>query len=457
MKKRNKIFIGLLGIFSAVMLVFLFGIKVTNAVNCATGVVKGKTLTATCQTSTWSSCPSGYTNENRASVTDLKYGTNCSGSETCCFKDSEIENQSGTCGEGKGTCKLSVAIGGTICGDDEKIGEDTCSWGYSCCVPKTNVGVGTTNPATANPTAGASPTVPGAAGTGAGGSPATVSGTRTGSTGGLVPCTDDCTLCHLVLGFKNIYDYLLVLLLSATTLVVVAAGVMYMVSSGDKGMIDKAKSALTYALTAMILALVAWLIINATLSALGYTKVGSWYNFTCDTTQTKGPTGGTGGGTLPGTPGQNTGTPNGNCGGISTSGNANGQCQYASTRLSSTLDCIKGRMAFEPSNKFNIFAFSLGIRSVLAASGVNISSLYRPQSGNSCHAGGRNCKGETNASDLTGDMDKAAQAAIACGAETVIYQAKAYAGGQVYTNASDHYDHVHISVNNAQCGCDYLK
>jgi hypothetical protein len=299
MKKRNKIFIGLLGIFSAVMLVFLFGVKVTNAVSCATGVVKGKTLTATCQTSTWSySCPSGYTNENRASVTDSKYGTSCSGSETCCFKDSEIENQSGTCGEGKGTCKFSVAIGGTICGDDEKIGQDTCSWGYSCCVPKANVGVGGSNP-----TAGASPTVPGAAGTGAAGSSAAAFSARTGSTGGLVPCTDDCTLCHLVLGFKNIYDYLLVLLLSATTLVVVVAGVMYMVSSGDKGMIDKAKSALTYALTAMILALVAWLIINATLNALGYNKSGSWYNFTCDTTQTKGPTGGTGGGTLPGTQG----------------------------------------------------------------------------------------------------------------------------------------------------------
>ena len=89
----------------------------------------------------------------------------------------------------------------------------------------------------------------------------------------------------------------------ATTLVVVVAGVMYMVSSGAKGMIDKAKSALTYALTAMILALVAWLIINATLNALGYNRSGSWWNFQCDTTQTKGPTGGTGGGTLPGNPG----------------------------------------------------------------------------------------------------------------------------------------------------------
>lgn len=121
----------------------------------------------------------------------------------------------------------------------------------------------------------------------------------------LVPCglngTANCTLCHLVLGFKNIYDYLLyTVLLPATILVIVIAGVMYMVSSGNKGMIDKAKSALTYALTAMVLALIAWLVINATLNALGFKNAGSWYNFTCDTTQTQGPTGGTGGGTLPG-------------------------------------------------------------------------------------------------------------------------------------------------------------
>ena len=104
----------------------------------------------------------------------------------------------------------------------------------------------------------------------------------------LVPCglegKADCTLCHLVIGFNNIYNYLLAILLAATTLVVVVAGVMYMVSSGDKGMIEKAKSALTYALTAMILALTAWLIINATLSALGYTKVSNWWTFSCDTT-----------------------------------------------------------------------------------------------------------------------------------------------------------------------------
>jgi cell wall-associated NlpC family hydrolase len=136
----------------------------------------------------------------------------------------------------------------------------------------------------------------------------------------LVPCglngAADCTLCHLVIGFKGIYDYLLKLLLAASTMVIVVAGVMYMVSSGDKGMIDKAKSALTYALTAIILALVAWLIINATLHALGYKNVGNWYTFTCDTTQTPPPAqNSSGGATLPASGGSSGSTGTGGAGG----------------------------------------------------------------------------------------------------------------------------------------------
>lgn len=126
----------------------------------------------------------------------------------------------------------------------------------------------------------------------------------------LVPCgigagNADCTLCHLVVGFKNIYDYLLyVVLFPATVLVIVIAGIMYMVSSGNKGMLEKAKTAFTYSLAALVLALTAWLIINATLNALGFKNAGSWYNFTCDTTQSKDAgTTGVGGATLPGSSG----------------------------------------------------------------------------------------------------------------------------------------------------------
>jgi len=121
----------------------------------------------------------------------------------------------------------------------------------------------------------------------------------------LVPCgigagNANCTLCHLVLGFKNIYDYLFQILLVCSTVVIVAAGIMYMVSSGSKGMIEKAKLAFTYALTAMVLALVAWLIINATLNALGYKNAGNWWTFTCDTTPAAPQAPSPGGATLPG-------------------------------------------------------------------------------------------------------------------------------------------------------------
>ena len=111
----------------------------------------------------------------------------------------------------------------------------------------------------------------------------------------------------------NIMSYLRGIAGTIAVIFIIIGGIMYMVSSGSKGMIDRAKSALMYALTAMILALLAWLIINAILIALGYNNAGNWYTFTCDTTQTQGPTGGTGGGTLPAStgPGGKTGYPSG--------------------------------------------------------------------------------------------------------------------------------------------------
>jgi cell wall-associated NlpC family hydrolase len=169
----------------------------------------------------------------------------------------------------------------------------------------------------------------------------------------LVPCgigsgNSDCTLCHLVVGFKNIYDYLLTLLLVATTTVIVIAGVMYMVSSGDKGMIEKAKAAFTYALTAIVLALTAWLIINATLNALGFKNAGSWWTFTCDTTQTA-PIASSGGATLPGG-GTTTGTGKG--GGISGKGRDISVPQDGS-KLAQALEKYKGTIYVWGKNYIN--------------------------------------------------------------------------------------------------------
>jgi hypothetical protein len=106
---------------------------------------------------------------------------------------------------------------------------------------------------------------------------------------GLVPCStsenaEACTLCHLVIGFQNIFNFLKNLLFVATILFIVVAGTLYMISSGNKSLMDWAKKALVYSLTGFILFLCSWLLVTVILTALGYNQVGSWWNFTCDST-----------------------------------------------------------------------------------------------------------------------------------------------------------------------------
>jgi hypothetical protein len=269
--------------------------------------------------------------------------------------------------------------------------------------------------------------------------------------GELVPCgvgTDaegkgkaDCTLCHLVIGFNNIYNYFFAILLAATTLVVVVAGVMYMVSSGDKGMIEKAKSALTYALTAMILALTAWLIINATLSALGYTKVSNWWTFSCDTTQTVGPTP-PGPTPPPPTPGTPIPGGTGDCGGVKVSGVQ--ACDKTTKALDDLLSCIKG--------KTGVTAALIESRSALEnCAGSNYRQPPCVHIENSCHYGGRNCPGQINAADVYGNLPGLRDAAVACGGFAAYNGKTYYPSGKVGT-IDDHTEHVHISpVGN--CGC----
>lgn len=108
--------------------------------------------------------------------------------------------------------------------------------------------------------------------------------------GGLVPCKNNCTLCHIVIGFQNIFNFFLGLLFIATMLIITVAGVFYMISGGNKGMMDKAKQGLTLSLTAFGIGMGSWLIINLIMNIMGYQHPigGSWWQFTCDTVQTQG-------------------------------------------------------------------------------------------------------------------------------------------------------------------------
>ncbi|MDD3487204.1 MAG: pilin [Candidatus Moranbacteria bacterium] len=294
----------------------------------------------------------------------------------------------------------------------------------------------------------------------------------------LVPCgigegNADCTLCHLVVGFKNIYDYLLTLLLSAATVVIIVAGVIYMISSGNKNLIDKAKSAFMYTITAIVLGLTAWLMINTVLNALGFKNAGSWWTFTCDTTQTSVNNNLNTGIKLPGlSGGASTGSQtnkaqgDGTCGGIKDNVEDPNNCGKTSQALDTLLACIQSRMnatGIEVKKNFNPFK----IEEVFASGKLSISIGIDENShaNNSCHYGGRYCQGQANAADLHGDMPAIKDAAIACNADTVIYDSMAYYGGKskAYTGGNNktgdwaHVKHVHVSVNNKACGCDYLK
>jgi hypothetical protein len=117
---------------------------------------------------------------------------------------------------------------------------------------------------------------------------------------GVVPCglnEDDtsldgdqtvaCTLCHLIVGIKNIIDFGLKILVTVAFVGIFIAGVMYIISAGSEEMMKRAKEFLKTSLTGFTLVLCAWLIVNIVMWVLStnITDMGAtnWYTFTCNT------------------------------------------------------------------------------------------------------------------------------------------------------------------------------
>jgi len=121
--------------------------------------------------------------------------------------------------------------------------------------------------------------------------------------GPIVPCgrntacsskgTEPCTLCHLIIMFKNVFDLVFSLVIVATTLMLTIAGVLYIVSAGG-GMMTVAKGILKKTLLGFALFLFSWFIIITVMKLLSAkTALDSkgLFNFTC---KTETPTNGTG-------------------------------------------------------------------------------------------------------------------------------------------------------------------
>ncbi|MDY0302764.1 MAG: hypothetical protein RBR98_03140, partial [Candidatus Moranbacteria bacterium] len=90
-------------------------------------------------------------------------------------------------------------------------------------------------------------------------------------TGGLVPCAGDsifenrCTLCDLMVGMKGIIDWGMKILVVVALVAIVAGGIMYIISAGNSGMMESAKTVIKQALWGVVIVLGAWVIVNTIL------------------------------------------------------------------------------------------------------------------------------------------------------------------------------------------------
>lgn len=108
----------------------------------------------------------------------------------------------------------------------------------------------------------------------------------------LVPCgkksdSGMCTLCDLIIGIKGIMDYGFKIMVIVAIAMVTIAGIVYIVSAGDEGMMGTAKNLLKNTLIGFAVILGAWLMINTTMRILGAKSdlgigVTGWNTFTCN-------------------------------------------------------------------------------------------------------------------------------------------------------------------------------
>ncbi len=119
-------------------------------------------------------------------------------------------------------------------------------------------------------------------------------------TGHIVPCgrntndpgtdeneTAECTLCHLFLMLKRVFDLVLSLLIIVAILFITIGGVIYIVSTGNSNLTGIAKNIIKKTLIGFALMMAGWLMVYTLLvflSAGDFGMVGeggSWYEFTC--------------------------------------------------------------------------------------------------------------------------------------------------------------------------------
>ncbi|MCX6765965.1 MAG: pilin [Candidatus Moranbacteria bacterium] len=120
----------------------------------------------------------------------------------------------------------------------------------------------------------------------------------TANAAGIVPCATTenpapCTLCHFIIGFWKLIDYGFKIFVFVALAGLVIAGLVYIFSAGNEGMMETAKNFIKHILFGFGIILAAWLLIYVVMtyfavkSDLGIGKT-AWNKFECETKSSAG-------------------------------------------------------------------------------------------------------------------------------------------------------------------------
>ncbi len=251
----------------------------------------------------------------------------------------------------------------------------------------------------------------------------TPSSSSSATQSGLVPCgngnspANACTLCHFIIGFHNLVDFGLKLLVTLTVVGIFISGVIYIISAGNEQLLTQAKTFLSASLIGFTVVLAAWLLVNVIMWALSYNtsviQQTNWWTFTCSTASATTQAAQT-------TQTNPTGTVGAACSALPNQ--VPTQCGDASAELNTLTQCIAGKL----NNNVQITSVSDG-NGGLTCYQSHPTWSQCPSSGgsdccyhakNSCHYGGT-CGGASLAVDLkpyNGSTDSTLTSAITdCG------------------------------------------
>lgn len=247
---------------------------------------------------------------------------------------------------------------------------------------------------------------------------------------GVIPCATaenprPCTICDMIVGVKNIIIFGLDILIVVSIVAIFIAGIMYIISAGSEESMTRAKEFLGTTLKGFAIVLMSWFIINIVMWVLSVNLPKSiqkvnWYTFTCNTSSSSiGPTSAESGEPTPS--------------GYTFDPKIEMQMPDASDLLKSLLNCMQPKLPDADAKKISSISDSAGMDNC-------VNSWSRPPCAhiqNSCHYGGRSCRGRSYAADFGNEQyaDQIISAATSCGGK-----------------ALNEGNHVHVSIGD--CGCD---